>query len=65
MVEIKTAANGRFRKMAAVTPQTILCEFGRYYPAASAVEAATSRSRWDVIGNPCEALRQWQSTVES
>ena len=44
-----TAANGRFCKMAAVTPQTILYKFARYYPAASVVEAATSQSRWDVI----------------
>jgi hypothetical protein len=39
------AYNGRFCKMAAVTPQTILYKFARYYPAASAVEAATSQSR--------------------
>jgi len=38
-IAIKTpAVNGRFRKMAAVTPQTILCEFARLYPAASAVK---------------------------
>jgi hypothetical protein len=30
-------------------PQTILCKFGRYYPAESSVEAATAPSRWDVI----------------
>ena len=42
------SANGRFGSMAAVTPQTILWEFARYYPAASSVEAATAPSRWDV-----------------
>jgi hypothetical protein len=41
--------NGRFGAMAAVTPQTILCEIERYYPAGSSVEAATAPSRWDVI----------------
>jgi len=40
--------NGRFCEMAAVTPQTILWEIERYYPAATVVEAATSQSRWDV-----------------
>jgi len=33
------APNERFCEMAAVTPQTILCEFERYYPAGTAVEA--------------------------
>ena len=45
------AANGRFCKMAAVTPQTILYKFARYYPTASVVKAATSQSRWDVSGH--------------
>jgi len=45
------AANGRFGTMAAVIPQTILCEIERYSPAASSVEAATAPSRWDVRGN--------------
>ena len=44
------AYNRRFGTMAAVTPQTILYKFERYYPAASVVEAATSQSRLDVIG---------------
>ena len=48
---MKTASNVRFCKMAAVTPQTILCEIERYYPAGTVVEAATSQSRWDVVGN--------------
>jgi len=39
----KRTANKRFGIMAAVTPQTILCEIERYYPAASAVSAA---NRW-------------------
>ena len=43
-----TTANGRFCKMAAVTPQKWQYEIGSYYPAASVVEAATSQSRWDV-----------------
>jgi len=48
---MKSAAdNGRFGAMAAVTPQTILCEIARYSPAASSVEAATAPSRWDVSG---------------
>ena len=33
-----TAANGRFCEMTAVTPQTILCEIARLYPAASSVK---------------------------
>ena len=36
--------------MAAVTPQKMQYEFGSYYPAASSVEAATSPSRFDVMG---------------
>ena len=44
----ETAPNGRFGTMAAVIPQTILCEFARYYPAGSSVEAATAPSRFDV-----------------
>ncbi|MDR0303670.1 MAG: hypothetical protein LBH98_02715 [Chitinispirillales bacterium] len=35
-----------------ITPQTILWEFGRYYPAASSVEAATAPSRRDVSRYP-------------
>jgi len=46
-----TAYNERFGTMAAVIPQTILCEIARYYPAASSVEAATAPSRFDVRGN--------------
>ena len=46
-----TAYNGRFGAMAAVTPQTILWDFERYYPAASLVEAATASSRLDVRRN--------------
>jgi len=48
MTEKKPAHNGRFCEMAAVTPQTILCEFERLSPAGTVVEAATSQSRWDV-----------------
>ena len=44
------ADNGRFCEMAAVTPQKVQCEIGSYYPAGSVVEAATSQSRWDVMG---------------
>jgi len=33
------------------SPQTILCEIERYYPAASSVEAATASSRFDVACN--------------
>ena len=51
------APNGRFGAMAAVSPQTILCEIARYYPAGSSVEAATAPSRWDVSSN---AERQQQ-----
>ena len=47
----KTTDNGRFGVMAAVAPQTILCEFESLYPAGSLVEAATTPSRWDVRGN--------------
>ena len=57
-IDIKTpAANGRFCEMAALTPQTILWEIERYYPAASVVEAATSQSRWDVIRQRWSAVR--------
>jgi len=59
--EYKTpAGNGRFCEMAAVTPQTILCEIERYYPAGTFVEAATSQSRWDVSGKRRTALAEKQ-----
>jgi len=45
------AYNGRFCEMAAVTPQTILCEIERLSPAGGVVEAATSQSRWGVSCN--------------
>jgi len=51
------ASNGRFCEMATVAPQTILWEIERYYPAASVVEAATSQSRWDVIGKSGSAVQ--------
>ena len=41
------AANGRFGKIAALAPQTILWEIERYYPAGSAVKAPPAPSRWD------------------
>ena len=43
-----TAFNGRLCEMAAVPPQTILCEIARLSPAGSVVEAATSQSRWSL-----------------
>jgi len=43
--------------MAAVIPQTILCEIERYYPAASSVEAATAPSRWNVRRQRATAQR--------
>ena len=33
-----TTHNGRFCEMAAVTPQTVQCEIGSYYPAGSSVK---------------------------
>ena len=47
----KPAGNGRFGASGAVTPQTILCELARYYPAASVVKAPPASSRWDVSNN--------------
>jgi len=44
------AANGRFGAMAAVAPQKRQCKFETLDPAASLVEAATTPSRWDVVG---------------
>jgi hypothetical protein len=41
--------NERFGASGAVTPQTILYKFARYYPAGTAVEAPPAPSRWDVI----------------
>ena len=46
-----TAYNGRFGVMAAVIPQKQQCKFESLYPAGSSVEAATTPSRWDVVGN--------------
>ena len=45
------APNVRFGASGAVTPQTILWEIERYYPAASAVKAPPAPSRWDVRCN--------------
>ena len=59
------AANERFGATAAVTPQTILWEIERYYPAATVVEAATSQSRWDVIGKRRERRPRGQPRKES
>ena len=53
----KTASNGRFGVMAAVTPQKGQCEFESLYPAGSLVEAATTPSRWDVSGNAGATVR--------
>ena len=52
------SANVRFGASGAVTPQTILCEIERYYPAASVVKAPPASSRWDVIGNLRTAHRK-------
>ena len=52
-----TAYNGRFGVMAAVTPQKRQCGFETLYPAGSSVGAATTPSRWDVIGNPRTTAR--------
>jgi len=52
--ERKEKGNGKHCLQQAVwrnggsTPQTILWEIARYYPAGSLVEAATAPSRWDV-----------------
>jgi len=55
----KTAANERFCKMAAVTPQTILCGIERLSPAGTLVEAATSQSRRDVrcYAGKCQQIK--------
>ena len=45
------AHNERFGVMAAVTPQKRQCKFETLYPAETAVEAATTPSRWDVVCN--------------
>ena len=45
------AHNWRFGASGAVTPQTILWEIQRYYPATSFVEAPPASSRWDVVCN--------------
>jgi hypothetical protein len=56
-----TASNGRFCEMAAVTPQTILYKFARYYPEGTLVEAATSQSRWDELYYE----EQWEELQQS
>ena len=45
------AGNGRFGASGAVTPQTILYELARYYPARTAVEAPPASSRLGVVRN--------------
>jgi len=39
------ASNERFCVIAAVSPQIMQCKLASYYPAGSAVEAATTQSR--------------------
>ena len=53
----KTASNGRFGVMAAVPPRKRQCRFETLSPAGSLVEAATTPSRWDVIGKRGTAQR--------
>jgi hypothetical protein len=36
------------------SPQKMRCEFESFPPAGSSVEAATTPSRWDVVGKPRE-----------
>ena len=55
------ADNGRFGVMAAVAPQKRQCKFEREYPAGSLVEAATTPSRWDVIGNRWTRQRDFRA----
>ena len=52
------ADNGRFCKMAAVTPQTILWEIERLSPAASVVNAATSQSAWTLVRSDESAVKK-------
>jgi hypothetical protein len=56
------AHNVRFGASGAVTPQTILCGFARYYPAGTAVEAPPAPSRHPVIRQrgteQCEMKKQ-------
>jgi hypothetical protein len=37
------------------SPQKVQCDFGSLPPARSSVEAATTPSRWDVVGNAAKA----------
>jgi hypothetical protein len=46
------------------TPQTILWEFGRYYPAASSVETATAPSRLTVVCKRATVLRTKKQKIE-
>jgi hypothetical protein len=58
MINVRnTAPNERFCVIAAVTPQIIQCKFASYYPAASAVEAATTQSRFYVGCNAGATVR--------
>ena len=41
------ACNGRFGKIAALTPQKRQCEIGNYYPAASVVEVGAANRATD------------------
>ena len=43
------AGNWRFGASGGVAPQKMKWEIERYYPAGSAVEAATAPSRWNDI----------------
>ena len=51
------ADNERFGAMAAVTPQTILWEIERYYPAANVVESRHYAKPPDVSSNAWATVR--------
>ena len=56
------SANGRFGVMAAVTPQTILREFARYYPAASAVKPPLCQAAFTLCATSLHRIiSHWQN----
>ena len=63
-IEKSRTPNKRFGVMAAATPQKRQYKFETLYLAATAMEAATTPSRRDVVGNAAKSRNRIETTIE-
>ena len=61
----KTAFNGRFCEMAAVTPQKRQCELGSYYPAGSSVKPLPRKAAGTLYAILGQCVGQERFTINS